>query len=184
MSKPVQRFLLWACIFAAGLIIVLLFVNYSRNREFRAAGAWHTAHGNFFLFDGHRINLPQDWWERSEDVDGKHFAVKASRDLAHTSQCAITVDRKGVEETKRSDAEIRKTLESIVRKEKEGGAEVTQSRLVVVSASSTNMYCLRTLLERKELELRCDVVRTPIVITAIGPPESEKEIESILSTFD
>jgi hypothetical protein len=184
MSKSARRFVILICVLAAALITVLFFINYARNSEFRTAAAWHKAHGNVFLVDGHKLVLPQDWWEKGEGQDGKLFAVKASKDLTHLSQSAITVDRKGVEESKKSEEEIRKSLESFVNNDKETGNDVTQSSLVIVSAVSTNMYCLKTLLERKDLELRCDVVGTPIVIKSIGPPESEKEIESVLSTFN
>lgn len=184
MSKSARHFVILSCALAAALITGLLLISYARNSEFRTAAAWHKAHGNIFLVDGHKLILPQDWWEKGEGEDGKSFAVKASRDLTHLSQSAITVDRKGVEESKRSEEEIRNSLESFVNTDKKTGNDVAQSSLVAIRATSTNMYCLKTLLEGKDVELRCDVVGAPIVIKSIGPPESEKEIESILSTFN
>jgi len=184
MPKPARRLVVWICVLTAAMIIVFLLVNYARNSEFRTAAEWHKAHGNIFLVDGHKLNLPQDWWEKGEGEDGKFFAVKASRDLTHVSQSAITVGQKGVEESKRSEEEIRNALESFVDNDKKKGNDVNQSSLVVVRAVSINMYCLKTLLEGKNLELRCNVVGATIVIKSIGPPETEKEIESILSTFD
>ncbi len=183
MSKPARYLSLWICVFVAALIIVFLLVDYARNSEFRTADAWHKAHGNIVLVGGHKLSLLQDWWEKSEDDGGKFLVVKASSDLTHISQSGITVDRKGVEESKRSEDEIRKTLESFVDSDKKGN-DLTQSSLVVVKAVSTNMYCLKTLLGGKDIELRCDVVGVPIIIKSIGPPETEKEIERILSTFD
>lgn len=184
MSKLARRLVLWMCTVTVAVVIVVLGIDYARNGEFRTAAGWHKTHGDIFLVDGHKLNLPQDWWVKSGGEAGKSFAVKASRDLTHISKSAITIDLKGVEESKRSEEEIRKSLESFVNNDKKTGSNVTQSSLVFVSAVSTDMYCLKTFLEGQDLELRCDVVGTPIVIKSIGPPESEKEIESILSTFN
>lgn len=184
MSKSVRRLVMICCGLIAVLIIVSIVINYDRNSEFRTATAWHKAHGNAFHIDGHKLSLPENWWEKGAGEGGKSFAVKASRDLTHISQSGITVDQKGPEEGKRSEEEIRKTLESFVDNDKKKGNSLTESSLIVVNAVSTKMYCLRTLLERKDVELRCDVIGAPIVIKSIGPPETEKEIESILSTFD
>lgn len=183
MSKPVQRLVLWICTFTVALIIVVLVINYARNSEFRTAAAWHKTHGDIFLVDGHKLNLPQNWWVKSGGDGGKPFAVKASRDLTQISQSAITVDQKGAEESKRSEEEIHKSLESFVDSDKRGN-DVTHTSVVVLKAVSTNMYCLKTLLGGKDVELRCDVVGAPIVIKSIGPPETETEIEAILSTFN
>lgn len=166
------------------LVVILLLIEYTRSSEFRTAAAWHRANGNIFFVDGHKITLPQDWWEKDERDGGRSLAVKASRDLTHISQSGITVHQKGVEESKRNEEEIRKTLESIVQNDRKNGNNLTHSSLVVVRATSTNMYCLKTFLARKELELRCNVIGAPIVLASFGPPETEHEIESILSTFD
>jgi len=174
---------MWICIVTASLITALLFVSYVRNSEFRAAAAWHKAHGNVVFVDGHKLDLPQDWWEKSNGEGRKFLVVKASRDLTHLSQSGITVDQKGVEESRGSGKEIRKTLELFVDSDKKGN-DAAQTSVVVVKAISTNMYCLRASLGRKDVELRCNVVGAPIVIQSIGPPETEKEIETILSTFN
>jgi len=183
MLKPIRRLVAWICGVAAALIIAFLFINYAKDSEFRTAAAWHKTHGNVFLFDGHKLELPQDWWEKRNGEGGKFLAVKASRDLTHRSQSGITVDHKGVEESKRSEGEIPEMLESFVDSDKKGN-DPTYTSVVVVKAVSTNIYCLKTLLSRKDVELRCDVVGAPIVIKSIGPPETEKEIKTILSTFN
>lgn len=174
---------LWLFACAAALVMTLLTVDYAKSSELRKAAEWHRVHGNVIIVDGHRISLPQDWWEKDEHEGGKHVIVKASVSLTKMSSTGIILDRKGVEESKRSEEEIRKTLESFVDSDKRGNG-VTQSSLVVVRAAATNIYCLKTLLGGKEIELRCDVVDAPIVIKSIGPPDTEKEIEAILSTFE
>ena len=184
MSKGIRHRVVFGCLSVAVLVVVVLCVDYNRNSEFRAAAAWHKIHGNTILVDGHKLSLPQDWWGKDEQEGGKYLFVMASRDLTHVSQSGIIIDRKGIEESKASEDEIRKTLESFVQSDKKAGNNIIVSSLVVIKAVSTNIYCLRRSLDGKNIELRCDVAGAPIAILSIGPPSTVKEIEAIISTFD
>ncbi len=183
LSKRLRYWGLWSLICAAVLILCFWGVLYTENREFRQAAEWHKAHGNMILIDGHKLNLPQDWWEESEDEIGKYVVAKASRNLIGTSSTGIVIERKGLEESKASENEIRKTLESFVENENRGNHAPIAS-MVAVQAVSTNIYCMRTLIDGENIKLRCDVVGTPIVISSVGPLGTEKEIEAIISTFE
>jgi hypothetical protein len=64
------------------------------------------------------------------------------------------------------------------------GKQAPTSSLVVVVAVSTKVYCREAMIVEPMVELRCDVVGAPALITSIGLPKTEKEIEGIISTFE
>ena len=164
-------------------VSIFLSVDYAKNSDFRKAAEWHKIHGNVILVEGHKLNVPEGWWEENEIGNGKYAITKASRSLSKIYSSGIIFDRKGPNESKAGEAQIRKTLESFVESEKKGTPGPVSS-LIVVRAKSTNIYCLQSSVLDRSVVLRCNVVGTPIVISSVGPPSTEKEIESILSTFE
>jgi hypothetical protein len=59
---------------AAALVVTLLVVEYAKDSDFRKAAEWHKVHGNLILVDGHKLSLPQDWWEKYPPADGKQVS--------------------------------------------------------------------------------------------------------------
>jgi hypothetical protein len=86
-------------------------------------------------------------------------------------------------ESKLDEDGIRKHLEMFISSENQG-KQTALSSLVVVRAVSTNIYCKKAIILEPEVELRCDVIGAPILFTSVGLPNTEKEIEAIISTFD
>jgi hypothetical protein len=132
---------------------------------------------------GHKLNLPQDWWERGEEQNGKYVIVKASRSLLGPSSTGIVIEQKGLEENKADENGIRRTLESFIENENRVNPASSAS-MVTLRSVSANIYCMKTLIEAGNIKLRCDVVGYPIIISSISPSGSEKEIEGIISTFE
>lgn len=172
-----------ACVLIAVLICLFVIADYVRNREFRLAREWHRAHGSKFSFVGRSLTLPQDWWEKGTEDGGMPSAAKASNNLTDVGSTGITFDRKGAEEGKRSEGETRALLESFVASS-QGGGGYPKTSLVVVKALSSNLYCLKTELGVEEVEMRCNAAGSPIVIKSVATPKTEKEVESILTTFE
>ena len=165
------------------MVVALLIAEYAKRSDFREASEGHKVHGNVILVDGHKLTLPQDWWERDPPTDGKHVVVKAFRSLLKTWQTGIIVDRKGANESKSDEDEIRGHLEMFIKAENQG-KQVPLSSLVVVRAVSTNIYCKRAVVVEPMVELRCDVAGAPTLITSVGLANTEKEVEEIISTFE
>ena len=163
--------------------MIFLFANYAETREFRQATEWHKIHGNVMFVDGHKLSLPQIWWEEDEHADGKYIAIRASKSLTKPDSNGIIFSPKGPEESKANEDDIRNNLESFVEKEKMSNYGPIPS-LIVVKAVSTNIYCMRTTILEQSVELRCHTADVPFVITSEGPLNAEKEIETILSTFE
>lgn len=168
---------------AAALVVTLLAVEYAKGVDFRKAAEWHRIHGNVILVDGHKLSLPQDWWEKYPLAGGKRVVVKASRSLLKTWQTGIIVDRKGASESTLNEDEIRKHLEMFIKVENQG-KQAPMSSLVVVRAVSTNIYCRKAMIVEPVVELRCDVAGAPTLITSVGLADTEKEVEGIISTFE
>lgn len=179
-----RRWIAWTlgCVVAA-LVVTLLWVEYAKRSDFRKAADWHKVHGNVILVDGHKLSLPQDWWEKDPPADGKQVIVKASRSLLKTWQSGIIVDRKGPNEIKADEDAVRKTLGMMIETDNRGKQTPTSS-LVVVKAVSTKIYCKKTVIVDPIVEYRCDVIGSPTLITSVGLPNTDKEIEGIISTFE
>ncbi|MDR3727009.1 MAG: hypothetical protein P4K86_08215 [Terracidiphilus sp.] len=174
----------WALVCASvAMLFTLLIVEYAKGSDFRKAAQWHKVHGSMIVVDGHKLSLPQDWWGRDPSTDGKQVVVKASRSLLKTWQSGIIVGRKGPNEIEADEAGIRKTLEIMIGIENQG-KQTPRSSLVVVNAVSTKIYCKRTMIVEPMVELRCDVIGAPTLFTSVGLPNTEEEIEGIISTYD
>ena len=170
-------------VFAIGLIAAALVIH-ARSTDFIKAAAWHKAHGDALSVDGHKLNLPQDWYSEGMGAHGMPRLFKASNSITKVSQSVIDFNQKGPQESHRSGEEIRQALELMVAHDKLRTNEMPKTSLVTVTAVSTKMYCIKTLLAKEELGLRCNVVNSPLVINSAGPPETEHEILSILSSFN
>jgi hypothetical protein len=184
MTKRSRRFFLAVAIVITLGMLVSISVRYVQIADFRKAAAWHKTHGDILLIDGHRLRLPQDWWQQGAGQDGMPRVFKASDSISKASQTVIDFSPKGPKEWKRGGEEVRQTLEFLVAHQGRYGDETLKTSLLVVTAASTRMYCLRKLIAEDELGLRCDVVDGVFVISSAGPPDTEKEVLSILSTFD
>jgi hypothetical protein len=168
---------------AAALVVLILSIQYARGSDFRKAAEWHKVHGDVILLDGHKLHLPQDWWERDPPTDEKRVVVKASKSLLEMRQTGIVVGRKGPNEMKADENGIRKSLEVMIEVENHG-KQTPISSLVVLKAVSTKIYCKRATIVEPMVELRCDVVGAPTLITSVGLPNTEKDIEGIVATFE
>jgi len=183
MSKRVRSWALWVFVCAGAALVALLFIEYAERSDFRKAAEWHKMHGNLALVDGHKLSLPEDWWEKDEPEGEKRIFIKASRSLTKVSSTGIVLDRRGLEESKAGEGQIIKNMESFMENEKKGNHGPI-STMIVVRAVSTNIYCTQTLIIEQDVKLRCEVVGAPILLSSVGPPSTEKEVESILSTFE
>lgn len=173
----------WTFAFAAiATMLVLLMLEVAKRSDFRKAAQWHRAHGEVLHFDGHELSLPQDWWERDYPTDRKRVLVKASRSLLKTWQTGIVLDHKGPNEINANEAEIRKTLEMMIRVDNQG-RQAPISSIVVLSSASTRIYRKKAMIVEPMIELRCDVIGASTLITSVGTPDSVEEIEGIISTF-
>jgi hypothetical protein len=164
-------------------LVSLLVVQYTRRSDFRKATQWHRVHGDLILVDGHKLSLPQDWWEEDSPEAGRHVIVKASRSLTKTWQTGISFVRKGPSEAEADEDRIRKNLERFIEVENKGNPRHTSS-LVVLNGVSTRIYCKKTIVVEPLFELRCDVVGAPTLIRSVGLPNTLKDVEGIISTFD
>jgi hypothetical protein len=177
------RWIRWILVSAAiAMMLVLLILEVAKRSDFRKAAQWHKAHGDVLHFDGHELSLPRDWWERDYPTDGKRVLVKASRSLLKIWQTGIVIDQRGPNEINANEADIRKTLERMIRADNQG-RQAPISSLVVLSSASTRIYCKKAMIVEPMIELRCDVIGTPTLITSVGTPDSVEDIEGILSTF-
>lgn len=139
----------------AAVVVVFLLIEFARGSDYRKATEWHRVRGNVIQVNGHKLSLPQDWWERDSSAGGKRLFVKASRSLLKTWQTGIIIDRKGPNEIKADEATTRKTLEMMIRVGNQG-KQTPISSLVVVKAASTKIYCLKSIIVEPMIELRCD----------------------------
>jgi hypothetical protein len=95
----------------------------------------------------------------------------------------MVVGRKGPNERQMDEDGSRKHLEMFIEIENQG-KRTPISSLVVVRAVSTKIYCKKSMIAEPIVELRCDVVGAPTLITSAGLPNTEKDVEGIISTFE
>ena len=170
------------CVIAS--ILIVLVIRHAENNEFRQALEWHRVHGDQISIGENKLSLPQDWWEKNQSDEGKQVLVKASRRLMPSvSSTAIVIERKSVSESKLDEDQISKHIQSYIEFANKGKQDPFYS-MVTVKAASKNIYCRRTLDATQIIELRCDVVGAPIVISSVGPSNTESEIEAILATLN
>jgi hypothetical protein len=55
---------------------------------------------------------------------------------------------------------------------------------IVLKSPSLTFYCSRQVSPLKEVELYCEAAKFPYRLHSLGPVWSEKEIESVLSSFE
>jgi len=180
-----QHWVSWAALAsaAATLVVILLFVEHAKSSDFRKAAEWHKVHGNVIVVDGHKLTLPQDWWEKDPPEGGNRVVVKATRSLLKAWQARIILGRKGPNEAEEDEDGIRKHLEMFIEIENKG-KQTPISSLVVVNAASTKIYCKKAVIVEPMVELRCDVVGAPTLITSVGLPNTVEGVERIISTFE
>jgi hypothetical protein len=168
---------------AAALVVILLTVEHAKNSDFRKAAEWHKVHGDVIAVDGHKLTLPKDWWEKDPQGGGQRVVLKATRSLLKTWQTGIILARKGPNEAEEDEDGIRKHLETFIEIENKG-KQTPISSLVVLNAASTRIYCKNAVIVEPMVELRCDVVGAPTLITSIGLPNTVEDVERIISTFE
>jgi hypothetical protein len=180
---PKRRWIRWTLACAAmAMVLVSLMLEVAKRSDFRKAARWHKAHGDVLHFDGHELSLPQNWWEKDSPTDNKRVLVKASRSLLKIWQTGMVLEQKGPNESKANEADVRKSLEMLIRVDNQG-RQAPISSLVVLSTASTRIYCKRAIIVEPMIELRCNVIGEPTLITSVGTPDSVEEIEGIISTF-
>ena len=175
LSKRARYWLLGGFVCAFGLTAAAFNIGYIENAEFREAARWHKVHSSQLALNGHEILLPQNWWERDVYQNEMYVLAKATKGIFNVQRTVIIIDLRSLKD----DANENRTINFI-----QGEADHDpNSSMIMVKTASTHMDCLLTRIVQGNVQLECFLIGTPIVISSVGPVETEKEVESVLSTF-
>ena len=174
-------------VFRVGMVAlasIIVFFFAFRYRGFAYAITWHCFHQAVVRFGGHEVDIPRLWWVANTDRWGRTSIV---RDYGGPSEAEIEVSPAGPEVVAADDVEqsrMAQALASLMGRDPGPGWAIS---VVTLRAKNSTWYCEgedATALGRHVFStLTCNAPRIPYSLKYHGPPEKEKEAESIFASF-
>jgi hypothetical protein len=178
-----RRFL---SLFAMIALISSIGIFAAQYRRYGYAILWHCVHRSTIGFGEHKIQIPELWWATKADNYGKISISRAYRS-AIISEPQIEVGPSTPGELTDSDGEQSRIADAVVSDMNRNPKLGWTHSVMVLRANESTWYCTRadqTILGKDVFTtLQCNAPRIPYSFYYGGPPEQEKEAESIFITF-
>jgi hypothetical protein len=173
------------------LLLLIAAVPAIKYRQYAYAIVWHSWHGNYATFAGHRIKLPLFWWEENDPLHWDTYALKR----AYPSFLGLQLNDVEVSHIPpafqmtivNTDQEELDQLKRVISASNNVRTKSTNTRtLATIRTKSMTLYCIRTDLSLPRLpivDLICYAPKFPYSV-AFAATTQEDEVKSILSTLE
>ena len=178
--RSISRLALIAAISAAGFFA-------AQYRQYAYAMAWHYRHDASFTLGEHEIEVPKKWWAGAKaDGVGRISIFRASKSSAFF-QPKIEVGPASPGQMTESDDEQLRLANRVVAAERGDAQSGWTFSVTTLRSRNSTWYCIRdaevVLGKHVYTSLTCNASRLPYTLIYQGPPEQEKEAESIFASF-
>lgn len=172
-----------AIVGAIAIVIGLFVIKY---QQYAYALSWHCFHGNSAQIGGHRVTLPIWWWKEDSHAYDTALLVRAS--VTHTYlRPTIVVSPAFPGAIRDTNQEELQAAQAAIS-EKHKTAAGTLSSLVIINTKAFTMYCEREDFTTYGVDLSsnlfCTIAKVQYAFTYNGPPDREKEAQSIFSSLE
>lgn len=173
-------------VIASLVLVAAIAVFAAQYRRYAYAAVWHHRHNSSIRFGEHEIQITRLWWPVKPDNYGRISILRASK-----SSVLLEPEIEVVPAIPGQVAESDDQQSSLANKVVAAGRPDPQSgwtfSVTTLQSKDSTWYCLRdaVLILGKEAftMLTCNASRVPFTLNYKGPPEQEREAESIFATF-
>lgn len=183
MKLFAHRMLFRVGLIALASITVLFAVRY---RRFAYAMTWHCFNKASIRFGGHEVEISKLWWAAKIDRWGRISIFRAYKG-SFLSEAKIEVSPASPGVVTEDDVEQSRVAHAFVSSMSRDPAPGWTYSVAILRAKSSTWYCIRNdeaIWEHHVFTiLTCNAPRIPYSLYYQGPPEQEKEAESIFASF-